>query len=550
MKLDSLFMRHYPSPSPQPWRAFFFASSLVVTLLLLTSCVDVDLPLADAITEIERVRQTVATESTGWRDELPRLVDSLSGIENQASKHLFGIESQASRDAKGVIADATNQVRDLATQSILLGDAKAQDLVAQAGVEFRCNADFVKAGVSAQLQYLSDDLKFWKLYKRHLDQKPIHAVCWINPTSMALYPSGNDWLIDTSNMSEKNIVHVFGYNFRSDAMPTLELRDANGAKLRDVAVRPTYITHYQINLDFSAERFPELRQGMVVEFRWPDQPDPNHINLTTMAPAKLRISDPVFTPAKPVVQKDAVNLQVTVTNEGSLRSGSVVITWKPDPNDRQVLSITLGPLEVQQSRNVTFPGYVYQREGTVDTEVSLDNGDHTLHEAVTVRPSIALDSRRSKQLKGGGGDGGDPNEIACPTNGVVTGLIVESAQYVEKIQLTCSQLLNDGTNGTSTIFGAMGGLGDSAGAVTTLACRPNQVLMGIRGRSGEYVDQIQGHCASLTGPQVSDSTVVGGGGGLPFDSQCPANHVVTGIVGRSGWYLDQVNIVCTPIVRN
>ena len=142
------------------------------------------------------------SESSGWRDELPKLVNSLGGI-----------ESQVSGDVKGVMTDTTNQVQDLATQSIQFGDAKAQDLMGQAGVEFRCNAGFVKAGVTSQLQYLIDDLKFWKLNGRHLDKQPTHTVCWINPTSLALYPSGSNWLIDTSNMSEKNIIHVFGYNF-------------------------------------------------------------------------------------------------------------------------------------------------------------------------------------------------------------------------------------------------------------------------------------------------------------------------------------------------
>ncbi len=64
------------------------------------------------------------------------------------------MESQVHSDTKGVLADITNQVQDLATQTIQLSDAKAKDLIAQAGVEFRCNTNFVKAGVIAQLQYL------------------------------------------------------------------------------------------------------------------------------------------------------------------------------------------------------------------------------------------------------------------------------------------------------------------------------------------------------------------------------------------------------------
>jgi hypothetical protein len=290
-----------------------------------------------------------------------------------------------SGDAKVIVADSMNQINDLATQTIQMSDAMAQDLVAQAGSEFRCNGNFVKAGVSAQLQYIIDDLKFWKLNQRHMDQKPIHAVCWINPTSIALYPSASDWLIDTSNMPAKYIVKVFGYNFWPDALPSLELFDGNGTKLRDVNVRAAYVTHYQINLDFSNEKFQGVQSGARIQFNWPDQAEQNTINLTLNSPGKLKLSDPVFTPSVPVAQIDAVTLQVMIKNEGGSRSDNVVLTWKPDINDNYISTINQLPLEPGQSRLVSFPGFRYQRGGSIMSEIYLSNGDDALQVPLTVQ---------------------------------------------------------------------------------------------------------------------------------------------------------------------
>ena len=276
----------------------------------------------DVVKEVERTRQTIEGESTAWRDELPKLVNSLNGM-----------ESTIAADARGILADTTNQLQDLSTQTLQMTDAKAQDLIAQAGVEFRCNAGFVKAGVVAQLNSIVEDLQFWKQNKSHLNKKPPHAVCWINPTALSLYQSGSNWLIDTSNMADKNIVKVFGYSFWPSALPTLELQNAGGQKLRNVNLTAAYVTHYQINLDFSNEKFPDAVPGARLVFRWPDQADPNTINLTLKSQAKLKFSNPVFNPTRPTAGKDAVTLQVTVKNEGGTRSGNFVVAWKPDPND-------------------------------------------------------------------------------------------------------------------------------------------------------------------------------------------------------------------------
>lgn len=536
MKSSRSTINRFPEKNGGPITLGF---TLLFLSLWLGGCIDLNGPVDKMINEIDKTRQTIQGESSGWRDELPKLVNDLNGI-----------ESQASGDVKGIVADTTNQVQDLATQTIQFSDAKAKDLIAQAGAEARCNADFIKSGAIAQLQYLVEDLKFWKNNKTHLSKKPIHAVCAINPSTLSLYPSGNNWLIDPSNLGEKNIVHVFGYNFWSDALPSLELQDGAGQTMRQVRLTAAYVTHYQINLDFSGETFPDVKLGARVVFLWPDQPDPNTINLTLNALSKLKIAYHAWRPGTPSMLKDPVVLQVTITNQGGSRSGNFVVTWKPDPNDPNVLNISPPkPLEAGVSVDLYFPGYVYKRAGSITSVVSLSTGDDTISFPVIISSNIkniALDYSHSFPVKGGGGGGGGEMNLACQANYLVTGLLGRSGDRIDQIRLQCSLLNSNGTIGTPYLTNAQGG---SGGTDFGLYCPPNQVVTRVIGLSGDRVNQLQGYCSTIMGPESFETGAAGRGGGTPFDAKCPPNFVVTSVSGRSGEEVDQVNIVCTEIVQ-
>jgi hypothetical protein len=189
-------------------------------------------------------------------------------------------------------------------------------------------------------------------------------------------------------MADRNIVRVFGYNFWPEALPTLELQNAAGQKIRNVSLRAAYVTHYQLNLDFSGENFSGVITGARVVFRWPDKDEPNTISLTLQSPGKLKISNPVFTPSSPTAQRDSVTLSVRITNQGGLRSGNFVVNWTPDPNDSRVLSISRTALNPGESVTLSFPGYVYQRGGTIESKVSLSNGDDTQSYSLRVAAPI------------------------------------------------------------------------------------------------------------------------------------------------------------------
>ena len=119
---------------------------------------------------------------------------------------------------------------------------------------------------------------------------------------------------------------------------------------------------------------------------------------------------------------------------------------------------------------------------------------------------------------------------------------------IDQIGLQCSILNNDGTTGFTEDTKRLGGNGGVE--FPPLLCPPNQVLVGIKGQAGKYIDQVYGICASVDGSLKSETGFAGGSGGDHFDSSvCQNGYVVTGFSGRFGQYVDQINVVCTEILK-
>jgi len=346
-------------------------------LLFMNGCGGIKDSIDRALDQLQQTQDAITHQSDAWRDALPKLIDQLNQLEGQATA-----------DAKTVIGDTRNQVQDLANDTIKFANINAQEIVAKTGAEFRCNANFAMNGVAARLQYLIDDLKFWKLNKRHSDKRPVHAICQILGENLALYPqSGGVFGIDSSKLVATNVVEVFGYNFRPDALPSLDLVAANGTVIRGVNVNASYVTQYQLAFDFATETFTGVGPGSRIVFRWPDQAEPNTINLTLAAPAKLKILNAVFTPASPIVSKDQVSLSVTVTNTGSVPSGAFTVTWTPQGG--AIKSVNQLPLQPGQSRDITFPPYMYVQGGQNANTITLSNGDDVQSIPILVQSNVA-----------------------------------------------------------------------------------------------------------------------------------------------------------------
>jgi hypothetical protein len=338
-------------------------ASLFAASLTLTGCDPLGIgKMADAI---EKTIDEMGPELEAWRGTLQALPDELAKFEDDVDK-----------DAKELATSTTKQVASLTTQAIELTNAKVQDRIAQAGTEFRCNADFLKESVRAELRYLADKLRFWEK-KKPPPVPPVHKNCWIAPDTLSLYPTNDgQWQVDPVNMSTKGIIRLYGYAYRAEALPTVTLQDSTGTQVRPASVVPAYVTRYQINLDISTETFAGFQPGSRLVLDWPDDPgDSTTINLVSNPPAKLQIVNTELTPTEPKAGYDSVYLKVTVKNTGGTNSGPFTVTWVWDPEAKRISTRSYdGVLRPDELAEIGLGPNVYERSGDIPSFVSVDGG--------------------------------------------------------------------------------------------------------------------------------------------------------------------------------
>jgi hypothetical protein len=82
-----------------------------------------------------------------------------------------------------------------------------------------------------------------------------------------------------------------------------------------------------------------------------------------------------------------------------------------------------------------------------------------------------------------------------------------------------------------------------------LACPPGTAVVGLFGRAGRVVDAVGVLCggggSGIVGRAVG-GVAVGGDGGRPVEWRCPKDTVARGLRGGSGDRLDQLEVVCAP----
>ncbi|WP_437551506.1 hypothetical protein WME97_10005 [Sorangium sp. So ce367] len=146
-----------------------------------------------------------------------------------------------------------------------------------------------------------------------------------------------------------------------------------------------------------------------------------------------------------------------------------------------------------------------------------------------------------------GGTGGSWFDIPCAHDEVAIGLYGRSGALVDQVGLVCAPLQANGSIGPYSTRGSAGGYG--GGPFSTL-CPSGEVLVGLEGRSGKYVDQIGIQCAPVDDwcscGGVRNGYYAGGGpGGGAFTDTCPKGYVITSLSGRSGSLADAIQGVCT-----
>jgi hypothetical protein len=84
-----------------------------------------------------------------------------------------------------------------------------------------------------------------------------------------------------------------------------------------------------------------------------------------------------------------------------------------------------------------------------------------------------------------------------------------------------------------------------------LECKDDELPIGYRGRTGSRVDRLQLVCGRLAedGSLIESGTsiVAGGLGGVDFEEDCPENEAMVGLLGRAGSQLDSLRLLCAPI---
>jgi hypothetical protein len=144
----------------------------------------------------------------------------------------------------------------------------------------------------------------------------------------------------------------------------------------------------------------------------------------------------------------------------------------------------------------------------------------------------------------GGTGGGTAYNLGCGPGEVITGIFGRSGSYVDQVGFDCAHVNTDGTLSGEYAKGAFGGGG--GGAFPPAHCPANQMVVGIWGRSHTYVDQLDIVCAPA--PFQSYPTYLYGGGGSGGDffiDNCPHGYAVSSLVLKWGNWLDAVQAECT-----
>lgn len=98
--------------------------------------------------------------------------------------------------------------------------------------------------------------------------------------------------------------------------------------------------------------------------------------------------------------------------------------------------------------------------------------------------------------------------------------------------------------------------GGKGGNAFEASCGENGVLVGIKGRAGNTIDQVQGLCVRvdpISGSWIGgvyQTPAFGGGGGSPFVMQCKVGTAVVRITGHTTYnpvYIAQLGIACASI---
>lgn len=149
------------------------------------------------------------------------------------------------------------------------------------------------------------------------------------------------------------------------------------------------------------------------------------------------------------------------------------------------------------------------------------------------------------EARAAGGTGGQPFELNCGADEVLVGVEGTTGWYVDEFMILCTKLNADGSWQSDPVF--RGATGEPGVAAYSLICDEGEVITAIAGTAGIYVDSFAIGCVPQGGEQGAFTELVGGAGGQEYNHACDdSGEVLVGLKGRSDWWIDQVDVVCAP----
>lgn len=146
-------------------------------------------------------------------------------------------------------------------------------------------------------------------------------------------------------------------------------------------------------------------------------------------------------------------------------------------------------------------------------------------------------------LTAAGGNGGTPFEVRCQAPGArAIGLFGGAGTDYNRVGLICS--ITPNTSYT----------GGTAGTAFSNNCPEGKFLVGISGSSSTnyfsgtgYVKQVRMYCAKADGSNGEWISPQGTASTYGFFQVCPPGSVVVGLKGRSGTLIDQIQVMCAKM---
>ena len=140
-----------------------------------------------------------------------------------------------------------------------------------------------------------------------------------------------------------------------------------------------------------------------------------------------------------------------------------------------------------------------------------------------------------------GGDGGSYATSECSGNQIVGGIRVRSGSLIDGLQIRCRTFSSSGSY-TSYSSGTM--LGGSGGSYGYHYCAAGQYIRGVKLRTGSKVDSMKIYCTN--GSSGAWSGQFGGSGGGTHYYWCPSQYpVVKGVRVRDGSLIDKAGLTCS-----